>query len=104
MILGQFDLLASVETPLYAPGANIQADIQVIFVNRDPVATARVRVVHRPTGAATLPENFIVFDKGIPPNDERVTFTFDVDNPEEVLVQSDRALVSVTANGIERPA
>ena len=104
MILGQADLLASVETPIYAPAVNIQADIQIIFVNRDPVATVRVRVIHRPTGAASLPENFIVFEKGVPPNDERVTFTFDVENPEEVLVQSDRPLVSVTANGIERPA
>ncbi len=104
MILGQADLAASVETAIYAPATNIQADVQIIFVNRDPVATARVRVIHRPTSAASLPENFLVFEKGVPPNDERVTFTFDVQNPEEVLVQSDRALVNATANGIERPA
>ena len=103
MILGQVDLIAATETALYAPGATVQADVQVIFVNRNPVATARVRVVHRPGAGPTVPENYIVFEKGVPPNDERVTFTFDVQNPEEILVQSDLALVGATANGIERP-
>jgi hypothetical protein len=103
-LLGQANLAAGVETALYAPGAGVQADIQVIFVNRNSVETARVRVVHRPGSGPTDPENYIVYDKGVPPNDERVTFTFDVVNPEEVLVQSDIALVGVTANGIERTA
>lgn len=103
-ILGtQLDLAVGVETALYAPGASVQADCQVIFVNRNNTGTARVRVVHRPGAAATQPENYIVYDKGVPPKDERVTFTFDVKNPEEVRVESDTANVSVTCNGIERP-
>ena len=101
-ILGQVDLVAGVETALYAPAPGDQADIQVIFVNRNPDKTARVRVVHRPGAGPTVDENYLVFEKGVPPNDERVTFTFDVKNPEEVRVQSDSALVSATANGIER--
>jgi len=101
-ILGQVELAAGVETALYAPAVAVQADLQVIFVNRDPISTARVRVVHRVGAGPTVPENYIVFEKGVPPNDERVTFTFDVTSPEEVLVQSDLALVGATANGIER--
>lgn len=101
-LLGQVDLVGGVETALYAPAATKQADLQVIFVNRNPLETARVRVVHRPGAGPTVPENFIVFEKGVPPNDERVTFVFDIKNPEEVRVQSDLALVSATANGIER--
>ena len=103
MILGQEDLAAGVPTPLYAPGASLQADVQVIFTNRNPAVTARVRVIHRPGAGPTVNENFLVFDKGVPPNDERVTFTFDVQNPEEILVQSDITGVNATCNGIERP-
>ncbi len=101
-ILGQADLVAGVETALYAPAATVQADIQVIFVNRHPTDTARVRVIHRPSTGPTAAEDHLVFDKGVPPNDERVTFTFDVKNPEEVRVQSDITLVNAVANGIER--
>ena len=104
MILGtQLDLAAATETALYAPASTVQADVQVIFVNRNGSGTAKVRVVHRPGAAATQPENYIVYDKGVPAIDERVTFTFDVKYPEEVRVESDTANVSVTCNGIERP-
>ncbi len=102
-LLGQVDLAAGVETALYAPAVNIQADVQVIFTNRNAIDSVRVRVVHRAGAGPTVPENFIVFEKGVPANDERVTFTFDVKNPEEIRVQSDLALVGATANGIERP-
>lgn len=103
-ILGtQLDLSAAAETALYAPAAGVQADVQVIFVNRNPSGVAKVRVVHRPGAAATQPQNYVVFDKGVPAIDERITFTFDVKNPEEVRVESDTANVSVTCNGIERP-
>lgn len=103
-ILGtQLDLSAAAETALYAPAASTRADVQVIFVNRNPSTTAKVRVVHRPGASATQPENYIVYEKGVPPEDERATFVFDVKNPEEVRVESDIANVSVTCNGIERP-
>ncbi len=104
MILGtQLDLAAAVETALYAPGANTGARVEVIFVNRNNATTARVRLVHRPGPAATQPENYVVHDKGVPPNDERRTDVFDVANPEELLAYSDIANISVTCNGIERP-
>jgi len=99
----QLDLAAATETALYAPAAGVQADMQIIFVNRNASASVRVRVVHRPTSAATTVANYIVYEKLIPAEDERVTFTFDVQNPEEVLVESDTTGVSVTANVIERP-
>lgn len=106
MILGtQLDIQTTgTEQALYAPASGVQADCQVLFVNRNGSGTAKVRVIHRPASGPSGPENFIVYDKGVPALDERITFTFDVRNPEEVLVESDTANVSVTCNGIERPA
>jgi len=103
MILGQADLSATTETALYAPAAGVQADVMVIFTNRNAGTTIKARVVHRPGASATQPENYITYDKGVPPLDERVTFTFDIQYPEELRVESDTANVSVTCNGIERP-
>ena len=103
MILGtQLDLAVATETALYAPPADTGARVEVIFCNRNNAITARVRLVHRPTAAATQPENYVTYDKGVPPSDERRTDVFDVANPEELLVYSDVANISVTCNGIER--
>jgi len=104
MILGQVDLGAASETALYAPGASTGARVEVIFCNRNGTAiTARVRLVHRPGASATQPENYVVYDKGVPGTSERRTDVFDVANPEELRVYSDTANISVTCNGIERP-
>ena len=62
-ILGQVDLLAATETALYAPASGKQADLQVIFTNRDPALTARVRVIHRAGAGPTVSENNIVWEK-----------------------------------------
>jgi len=104
MILGQIDLAATVETALYAPAVNTAARVEVIFTNRNVGGTtAKVRLVHRPGAAATQPENYVVYNKGVPGEDERRTDVFDVENPEELLAYSDTANISVTCNGIERP-
>lgn len=103
-ILGQVNPgTPNTEVLLYAPGAGISATVFVIFANRNTAGgVARVKLIHRPGAGPTVPENEIVPGKGVPLSDERVSFQFDVTNPEEILVETDTLGVVMTCNGIER--
>ena len=103
MILGQVDLVGSIETALYAPAASTKGTIKVIVANRNPATViAQIRVVHRPGVGPTAGEDYLAFDEAIPGNESRVSAVFDVTNPEEVLVRSSVSGVTAQANGIER--
>lgn len=86
------------EIALFAPASGKKAECQIVFVNQNSSGTARVKVIHRPADGPTEEKNYIVWRKGVPYEDERVTFTFEVQNPEEVLVMCDSTGVSCTLN------
>jgi len=100
--LGGVDLAAAVETALYAPPVGERTAIKVVFANRNVSLSARVRVVLRPGAGPTTPDDYLAFDEVIPVSESRVSAVFDVENPQEVLVESDVAGVSAQANGLER--
>lgn len=100
--LGAVDLAPTTETALYAPAAGERTAIKVVFVNRNPGTSARVRVVLRPGAGPTVVEDYLAFDEVVPVNESRVSAVFDVENPQEVLVESDVAGVTAQANGLER--
>lgn len=100
--LGRVDPAAATETALYAPPPTTVTSLFVIVTNRNLGTNAKVRVVHRPGAAATVPEDHLAFDEAIPANESRASRVFDVLNPQEVLVQSDVTGVTFQANGIER--
>lgn len=100
--LGQVDVAAGVETALYAPAATQKGSIRIICVNRNLGTNAKVRVVHRPGAGPTTGADFLAFDENIPARESRVSPFFNVDNPQEILVQSDVTGVTFQANGLER--
>jgi len=100
--LGAVDLAALTETALYAPAVGERTAIKVVFANRNPALSAKVRVVLRPGAGPTVPADYLAFDEVIPVSESRVSAVFDVENPQEVLVESDVAGVSAQANGLER--
>ena len=100
--LGAVDLAAAVETALYAPAGGERTAIKVMFVNRNVGTSARVRVVLRPGAGPTVPEDYLAFDEVIPVSESRVSAVFDVESPQEVLVESDVTGVTAQANGLER--
>ena len=101
-LLGAVDLAAMAETALYAPAAGERTSVKVIFANRNPSLSARVRVILRPGAGPTAPEDFLAFDEIVPINESRVSAVFDMETPQELLVQSDVIGVTAQANGIER--
>ena len=100
--LGGADLLANTETALYAPGATTRASVKVTFVNRNAGVSAKVRVVLRPAAGPTNTTDYLAFDEVVPVNESRVSAVFDMETPQELLVQSDVAGVTAQANGLER--
>jgi hypothetical protein len=100
--LGAVDLAAAVETALYAPAGGERTAIKVVFANRNTSLSARVRVVLRPGAGPTVAADYLAFDEVIPVSESRVSAVFDVENPQEVLVESDVPGVSAQANGLER--
>ncbi len=101
-ILGQLDLAPGVETLLYVPGATTRASVKVVFTNRNPGTSIECRVILRPGAGPSTPANFLAFDEVIPVKESRVSAVFDMENPQELLVQCDTANVTANANGIER--
>ena len=100
--LGQVDVAAGVETALYAPAVTQQGSIRIVCVHRNLGTNARVRVVHRPGAGPTVAADFLAFEEDIPARESRISPFFNVDNPEEVRVQSDVTGVTFQANGLER--
>ena len=100
--LGALDLAAVTETLLYAPAGGERTAIKVMFVNRNPGTSARVRVVLRPGAGPTVNADYLAFDEIVPVSESRVSAVFDVENPQEVLVESDVTGVTAQANGLER--
>lgn len=100
-MLGSVDAPAGAETALYAPAINVLASVKVIVANRTQ-APALVRVIHRAGVGPTVAKDFKTFDEVIPGNDSRVSPVFDMENPEELLVQSNVSGVTFQADGIER--
>lgn len=100
--LGQVDVAAGVETALYAPAGSQKGSIRIVCVNRNTGTNARVRVVHRPGAGPTAAADFLAFDEDIPARESRVSPFFNVENPEEIRVQSDVTGVTFQANGLER--
>ena len=100
--LGAVDLVAVTETALYAPAVGERTAIKVMFVNRNVGTSARVRVVLRPGAGPTVNADYLAFDEIVPVSESRVSAVFDVENPQEVLVESDVAGVTAQANGLER--
>lgn len=96
--LGAEDLVAGVETALYAPAAG--ATVKVIFANRTQ-APVRVRVIRRAGPAATVAKDFLAFDEILEGNDSRHSEYIDMANPEELLAQANAGGISVQADGIE---
>ena len=47
-------------------------------------------------------EDFLAFDEVLPVAESRVSAVFDMENPQELRVESDVAGVTAQANGIER--
>lgn len=101
-ILGQVDLTPVTETALYAPPPGSRASVKVIFTNRNPGTSVQARVILRPGAGPSGPANFLAFDEVIPVKESRVSAVFDMENPQELLVQADTANVTANANGIER--
>ena len=100
--LGAADLAAGVETALYTPPGGERTAIKVMFANRNPGTSARVRVVLRPGAGPTVNADYLAFDEIIPVNESRVSAVFDIEEPQELLVESDVAGVTAQANGLER--
>jgi hypothetical protein len=100
--LGAADLAAAVETALYSPAANERTAVKVVFTNRNPGTSARVRVVLRLGAGPTVDADYLAFDEVVPVNESRVSAVFDIENPQELLVESDVAGVTAQANGLER--
>lgn len=100
--LGALDLGAAVETLLYAPGATERTAIKVIFVNRNPGTSALVRVALRPGSGPTVDADYLAFDEVVPVNESRVSAVFDIENPQELVVESSVTGVTAQANGLER--
>jgi len=100
--LGAASLAPVTETALYAPAAGQRASVKVIFANRNLGTSARVRVVLRPGAGPTVDEDYLAFDEVVPVDESRVSAVFDMENPQELLVQSDVAGITAQANGLER--
>ena len=100
--LGALDLAAAVETLLYAPAGGERTAIKVVFVNRNPGTSALVRVVLRPAGGPTVDSDYLAFDEVVPVNESRVSAVFDIENPQELVVESSVTGVTAQANGLER--
>ncbi len=100
--LGAADLAAVTETALYAPPASERASVKVVFTNRNPGTSAKVRVVLRPGAGPTTAADYLAFDEVVPVGESRVSAVFDMENPQELLVESDVTGVTAQANGLER--
>ncbi len=100
-LLGQTAPPPATETFIYSPPGGETGTIKIFVANR-VASPARVRVILRPGAGPTVVEDFLAFDESIPGNEGRKSVVFDVENPEEVLVQTDITGVSFQVNGIER--
>jgi hypothetical protein len=100
--LGGVNLAATTETALYSPAVGLRASVKVTFVNRNAGISAKVRVVLRPGAGPTNNTDYLAFDEVVPVNESRVSAVFDMENPQELLVQSDVTGVTAQANGLER--
>jgi len=101
MILGQVSPPKETEFALYAPGAGKRATVKVVAVNQTAGPVAAVRLVLRPGSGATVDKDYLAFDEGIPLNESRVGAVIDVENPEELRVETSLDGVTFQANGIE---
>jgi len=92
--------LAATETPLYSPAATRKAHIKV-FVNNQQPGNATVKIIHRLGAGPTVAADELAREL-IPSGANRRSEYFEVNNPEEILVESDIAGVVFQANGAER--
>jgi len=101
-VLGQIAPLVSTLTDVYTVPASTEAVISTIIICNTGGTSSKVRLSIAINGAASIPQQFLLFDKSVPKNDTlSMTIGVTLDASDVIRVFADKVDIAFNVFGAE---